>query len=68
MDLVFNPDSDRRPEVLITDQGSYSDIVFAIVTLLGFDYRPVLADLPNTKLGRISRGADYAGLNRAARG
>lgn len=37
VDLIFNPDSDRRPEVLITDQGSYSDIVFAIVTLLGFD-------------------------------
>jgi TnpA family transposase len=51
VDLVFNPDSDRRPEVLITDQGSYSDIV----TLLGFDYRPVLADLPDAKLWRINR-------------
>ncbi|MGH3193346.1 MAG: Tn3 family transposase, partial [Streptosporangiaceae bacterium] len=68
VDLVFNPDSDRRPEVLITDQGSYSDIVFAIVTMPGFDYRPVLADLPDAKLWRISRGADYAALNRAARG
>ncbi|MEV7626438.1 Tn3 family transposase [Actinoplanes sp. NPDC089786] len=68
VDLVFNPDSDRRPEVLITDQGSYSDIVFGIVTLLGFDYRPVLADLPDAKLWRINRGADYALLNRAARG
>ncbi|GAA0451525.1 transposase [Actinoplanes capillaceus] len=68
VDLVFNPDSDRRPEVLITDQGSYSDIVFGIVTLLGFDYRPVLADLPDTKLWRINSGADYALLNKAARG
>jgi TnpA family transposase len=68
VDLVFNPDSDRRPEVLITDQGSYSDIVFAIVTLLGFDYRPVLADLPDAKLWRVDRSADYAGLNKAARG
>ncbi|GAA4967351.1 Tn3 family transposase [Actinoplanes utahensis] len=42
--------------------------MFAIVTLLGFDYRPVLADLPDTKLWRINRGADYALLNRAARG
>jgi TnpA family transposase len=68
VDLVFNPDNDRRPEVLITDQGSYSDVVFGIVTLLGFDYRPVLADLPDAKLWRINRGADYAALNRAARG
>jgi TnpA family transposase len=68
VDLVFNPDNDRRPEVLITDQGSYSDIVFGIVTLLGFDYRPVLADLPDAKLWRINRSADYAALNKAARG
>lgn len=68
VDLVFNPDSDRRPEVLITDQGSYSDIVFAILTLLGFDYRPVLADLPDAKLWRIDRGAHYGDLDRAARG
>jgi len=61
--LVFNPDNDRRPELLITDQGSYSDVVFGIVTLLGFDYRPVLADLPDAKLWRIYRGADYAAQN-----
>ncbi|MEN3263958.1 Tn3 family transposase, partial [Pseudonocardia sp.] len=42
--------------------------VFAIVTLLGFDYRPVLADLPDAKLWRVDRSADYAGLNKAARG
>ena len=57
-----------RPEVLITDQGSYSDIVFAVLTLLGFDYRPVLADLPDAKLWRINPGADYGPLDRAARG
>ena len=51
VDLVYNPDGGPRPEVLITDAGSYSDVVFGIVTLLGFDYRPVPADLPDTKLG-----------------
>nr|WP_308016520.1 Tn3 family transposase [Jidongwangia harbinensis] len=52
IDRVYNPDGGSRPEVLITDAGSYSDVVFGIVTLLGFDYRPVLADLPDTKLWR----------------
>lgn len=32
--------------------------MFGIVTLLGFDYRPVLADLPDTKLWRIDATAD----------
>lgn len=68
-DLAYNPDGGPRPEVLITDQGSYSDVVFAILTLLGFDYRPVLADLPDAKLWRINPStADYGVLDRAARG
>ena len=62
------PDGGPRPEVLITDQGSYSDVVFGIVTLLGFDYRPVLADLPDTKLWRINASADYGDLDKTARG
>ncbi len=38
------------------------------MTLLGFDYRPQLADLPDAKLWRIDRTADYGTLNAAARG
>ena len=68
VDLVYDPHGGPRPEVLITDQGSYSDLVFGIVTLLGFDYRPVLADLPDTKLWRIDASADYGYLDRTARG
>ncbi len=68
VDLVYDPHGGPRPEVLITDQGSYSDLIFGIVTLLGFDYRPVLADLPDTKLWRIDATADYGYLDRTARG
>ncbi|GAA4969383.1 transposase [Actinoplanes utahensis] len=68
VDLVYNPDGGPRPDVLITDAGSYSDVVFGIVTMLGFDYRPVLADLSDTKLGRVDARADYGMLDKAARG
>ncbi|GAA0382808.1 Tn3 family transposase [Micromonospora fiedleri] len=68
VDLVYDPHGGPRPEVLITDAGSYSDLIFGIVTLLGFDYRPVLADLPDTKLWRIDASADYGYLDRTARG
>jgi hypothetical protein len=51
VDLVYDPHGGPRPEVLITDQGSYSDLIFGIVTLLGFDYRPALADLPTPSCG-----------------
>src|SRR5699024_10215638 len=68
VDLTYNPDGGPQPELLITDEGAYSDIVFGIVTLLGFDYRPALADLPDQKLWRINRDADYGQLDATARG
>lgn len=68
IDLIYAQDGGKRPEVLITDTGSYSDIVFGLVSLLGFDYRPQLADLPDAKLWRIDPAADYGPLNATARG
>lgn len=68
IDLIYSQDGGRRPEVVITDTGSYSDIVFGLLTLLGFDYRPALADLPDAKLWRTDPAADYGPLNPAARG
>ncbi len=68
IDLIYAQDGGRRPEVLVTDTGSYSDVVFGLVTLLGFDYRPQLADLPDAKLWRIDPAADYGPLGPAARG
>jgi len=68
IDLLYRRDGGRRPEVVITDAGSYSDVVFGLLQLLGFDYRPQLADLPDAKLWRIDRTADYGPLNATARG
>ena len=68
IDLIYRQEGGRRPEVIITDTGSYSDIVFGLLRLLGFDYRPQLADLPDAKLWRIDPAADYGPLTAAARG
>jgi TnpA family transposase len=68
IDLLYRRDGGRRPEIIITDAGSYSDVVFGLLQLLGFDYRPQLADLPDAKLWRIDRTADYGPLNATARG
>ncbi|MDQ2897459.1 MAG: Tn3 family transposase, partial [Actinomycetota bacterium] len=68
IDLIYRQEGGRRPEVIVSDTGSYSDIVFGLMRLLGFDYRPELADLPDTKLWRILLDADYGPLNTAARG
>jgi TnpA family transposase len=48
--------------------GSYSDLVFGLVHLLGMSYRPQLADLPDQQLWRINPDAGYGPLDTAARG
>ncbi|MGX6606583.1 Tn3 family transposase [Micromonosporaceae bacterium Da 78-11] len=68
IDLIYSQDGGKRPEVIVSDTGSYSDIVFGLLRLLGFDYRPQLADLPDTKLWRINASADYGPLDATARG
>ncbi len=68
IDLLYGQDGGRQPEVIITDSGSYSDIVFGLVHLLGRQYRPELADLPDQRLWRIGPPDGYGALEVAARG
>jgi TnpA family transposase len=68
IDVLFSQDGGRRPEVVVADTGSYSDLVFGLVHLLGMAYRPALADLPDQRLWRIDPAADYEPLQAAARG
>ncbi|QHE73143.1 Tn3 family transposase [Rhodococcus sp. WAY2] len=68
VDVVLSQQGGRVPEVIITDTGSYSDIVFGLLHLLGRQYRPELANLPDQRLWRIDGSADYGPLDRAARG
>jgi TnpA family transposase len=64
LDVLYDRDDGKRPEMIVTDTASYSDIVFGLLTLAGFAYAPQLADLPDQKMWRIDRTADYG----AARG
>ncbi|WP_227833878.1 Tn3 family transposase [Nocardia macrotermitis] len=66
--LLRQPEGSKVPEDIITDSGSYSDIVFGLSHLLGYKYRPQLANLPDHRLWRIDPSADYGPLDRAARG
>jgi TnpA family transposase len=68
VDVIFGLDGGDLPEIVVTDTGSYSDVVFGLLELLGISYRPALADLPDQKGWRINPGADYGPLNTFARG
>jgi TnpA family transposase len=68
IDVIYSQDGGQRPEVIVTDTASYTDVVFGLLHLLGFSYRPQLADLPDQKLWRVDPAADYGPLDAAARG
>ncbi|NUP42672.1 MAG: Tn3 family transposase [Streptomyces sp.] len=68
LDVLYDRDGGRRPEMIVTDTASYSDIVFGLLTLAGFAYAPQLADLPDQTMWRIDRTADYGAFRDAARG
>ncbi len=71
LDVILGRDGGPPPEMIATDTASYSDIVFGMFRLLGYQFSPRLADLPDQRLGRlIPPGAprcDYGPMNAVAR-
>ncbi|MGH3260220.1 MAG: Tn3 family transposase [Streptosporangiaceae bacterium] len=68
VDVWYSQEGGQRPDIIVSDTGSYSDLVFGLVSLLGGEYRPALADIPDQKGWRISATADYGPLTTFARG
>jgi TnpA family transposase len=67
IDVAFSQDQGQRPDIIVADTGSYSDLVFGLSHLLGREYRPALADMPDQKSWRVDRTADYGPLPRSVR-
>ena len=68
IDVWFSHDGGQRPDIIVTDDSSYSDLVFGLVSLLGGDYRPALADIPDQKGWRVGSADGYGPLATFARG
>jgi TnpA family transposase len=49
IDLMLNLDGGPRPDTVITDAGSYSDMVFGLFALLGYRFCPRIADLGDAR-------------------
>jgi len=51
----------------MTDSASYSDLVFGLFWLLGYQFSPRLADIGETRFWRVDETADYGTLGGIAR-
>ncbi len=55
------------PKEITSDTAGYSDIIFGLFTLLGYQFSPRLADAGEARFWRIDKNADYGPLNGLAR-
>ena len=62
-----NTTNERPHEFFDHTTGAYSDVVFGLFRLLGYQFCPRLADMGGARLWRIDPSADYGPLNRIAR-
>ena len=59
LDAIHNRDGGPRPEIVITDSASYSDIVFGLFAICGYQFSPRLADISDSRTWRIDTTAGY---------
>ncbi|WP_267881448.1 MULTISPECIES: Tn3 family transposase [unclassified Streptomyces] len=67
LDAVFNLDTRERPEIVITDTGSYSDLVFGLFAICGYQFSPRIADISDARLWRFDMSANYGPLEPVSR-
>jgi len=66
--LLLEQETKLEPVEFMTDTAAYSDAVFGLFWLLGYQFSPRLADLGDARLWRIDRKADYGPFNSLSKG
>ncbi|EHM3140222.1 Tn3 family transposase [Enterococcus faecalis] len=59
----LNQPSELAPNQIMTDTAGYSDMIFGLFGLLGFQFSPRIANDKGTKLWRINANAHYGELD-----
>lgn len=67
LQCVLEQDTTLQPREIMTDTAGYSDIIFGLFGLLGYQFSPRLADIGNSRLWRFRSTSDYGVLNQLSR-
>ncbi|WP_231640749.1 transposase [Nocardiopsis sp. NRRL B-16309] len=67
LDALHARDGGPKPEMVITDTASYSDIVFGLFAICGYQCSPRIADLGDTRLWRTNTRASDGPLDQMSR-
>ncbi len=66
--LLLEQETELDPPQIITDSGAYSDTIFGLFWLLGYQFCPRLADIGGARLWRVDKAANYGPLGAIAEG
>ena len=58
--------TELQPTEIMSDTGAYTDTIFGIFYLLGYQFSPRLADIGGTRFWRVDGKADYGALDELA--
>jgi TnpA family transposase len=61
LDVLLNLDGGPKPDLVATDEASYSDMVFGVFQILGYRFSPRIADIGDTRYWRASWPGDPQG-------
>jgi len=66
LSVLLEQETELKPVEIMTDTGAYTDAIFGIFYLLGFQFSPRIADSGGARLWRVDPKADYGAFNRLA--
>ena len=66
LDGLLDPQTSVRPREIVTDTAGYTDVIFGLFRILGYQYSPRLADAGAATFWRLNP-TDYGSLNSLAR-
>jgi len=66
LSVVLEQETELEPTEIMTDTGAYTDVIFGVFWLLGYQFSPRIADIGGARFWRIDPKADYGALNNLA--
>jgi TnpA family transposase len=64
LSVVLEQETEFEPTEIMTDTGAYTDVIFGIFWLLGYQFSPRIADVGGARFWRIDSTADYGALDK----
>jgi TnpA family transposase len=66
LSVVLEQETEFEPTEIMTDTGAYTDVIFGIFWLLGYQFSPRIADVGGARFWRVDPTADYGVLDKLA--